>query len=91
MASSSILAVVVLHHWFGEFFQLLGVDPSLFEGYFLQTSHFKSLSFLNHLDEGAGFRQTVVCSGVEPCKTSLQGAYLQHVLAQIMLIDGGYL
>ncbi len=73
-----ILSVSVLEHRLGQFLQLLLANPSLVVGDLFQTSHLQSLALLNHLDEGAGFRKTVVGTGIKPGKTALQGSYLQR-------------
>lgn len=57
-----ILSVSVLKHRLGQFLQLLLANPSLLVCDFFKTSHFQSLALLNALDEGAGFRKTVVAS-----------------------------
>ena len=71
--------------------QLLLGNPTFTVGYFLQTGHLQSLPFLNHLDKGAGFTQTVVRTGIQPGKSALQRYDAQVLLLQIFLVDGGNL
>ncbi len=72
--SHQILSVSVLEHRFSQFLQLFLADPSLVVGYLFQAGHLQSLALLYHLDEGAGFRKTVVGTGIQPGKTALQGS-----------------
>ena len=86
-----ILSVSVLKHRLGQFLQLLLANPSLLVCDFFKTSHFQSLALLDTFDEGAGFRKTVVGTGVKPCKSTLKGSYLQGLLCQVMLVHGSNL
>ena len=61
-----VLAVAVLQHGLGEFFNLFGRDPAGTVGNFFQTGHFEALAFFERGDELAGFEQAVVRAGVEP-------------------------
>ena len=47
------------------------------------------MTLLDDFDEGAGFGQAVVGAGVEPGEAALQGLYLQVLLGEVLLVDGG--
>ena len=84
-----ILPIAVLHHGLGQFDKLLSSNPPFLEGNLLETRHLQALTLLNDLDKGRGLGQRVVRARVEPGKASLQRLYLQLLLFQILLVDGG--
>ena len=49
-----IFAVIVFGHGLGDGGEMLGGNPALFEGDFLEAGHLEALSFLDDLDEGRG-------------------------------------
>ena len=50
-------AVTAFEQWFGQFFQLFGVDVAHFIGRFFNRSYFESLSFLDDLNKLGGLHQ----------------------------------
>ena len=84
--SQQVFAIFVFAHWLCYFLESLSCYPSFLVCNFFEASYLKALTLLNDFNECACFRQTVVCSGIEPCKTALQSLYFQVVMFQIFLI-----
>ena len=83
-----VLAVLVLEHGLGEFAEFISGNPAVHVGDAFEASDLEALTFLQHLYIYRGFREGVVCTGVEPCETAGEGLYFQLSVFEKFLIDG---
>ena len=84
-----VLAVLVFNHWLGEFAHAVFGDPTTAVSDGFEAGDFETLTFLDDFDEGGGFTQRVVGTGIEPCETTAEGLYLELTIFQETLVDGG--
>ena len=68
-----ILSVLIPAHRLRKLAKLLVSDPSLSVSNSLETCDLQSLTLLDDFDEGRGFAQLIMRTGIQPRKTSAKG------------------